>query len=492
MNQTRIRVETTALETCIKDPEKAYNLLRGKNTYLLESCEGKEKVARYSFIGFDPAAKIIVQDKKTRFIPFTQELETAFKDTAEHDASDPLNDIRQVIRRFTPPENNGEMFSSRFTGGFVGYIAYDIAKKYLRVAEKTAEYTEQPECELVLTRKNLIFDHKNNKSFLLAHNFSTGDIHVDREASLKELETISKRLCENGLSTIENLSTFPVSISREMDGVSSDTPKKVFEGNVLKIKEYITAGDIFQAVISQRLETPYKSDPFGFYTRLKNINPSPYMYYLDMGERKIAGTSPEMLLRVEDRKALTYPIAGTRKRGKTPEEDLKLEKEMLEDPKERAEHLMLVDLGRNDIGRVSKYGTVKVERFMDVEKYSHVQHIVSEVSGELKPEMDEFDAFASVFPAGTVSGAPKTRAMEIIEELELNRRNSYAGAVGYFGFEGNMDTAIAIRTVVFEKDKAYIQVGAGIVHDSIPEQEFQETLNKARAMLNVIRVSEGE
>jgi len=269
---------------------------------------------------------------------------------------------------------------------------------------------------------------------------------------------------------------------------NSNLTKKEFEKNVESAVEYIKAGDIFQVVLSQRLSAHFHSNVLDVYRNLKKINPSPYMYLLDFGERKIAGSSPEMLVRVENRVAYTYPIAGTRKRGKTLREDKELESEMLADEKERAEHVMLVDLGRNDIGRVAKFGTVNVSKFMGVEKYSHVQHIVSEVMGSLSDDKDEFDALKSIFPAGTVSGAPKVRAMEIINELEPARRGIYAGCVGYFSFNHNIDTAIAIRTLVFEKDKVYVQAGAGIVADSIPENEYHETMNKAQAMLKAVEL----
>jgi len=259
-----------------------------------------------------------------------------------------------------------------------------------------------------------------------------------------------------------------------------------YEQNVRRAKEYIEAGDIFQVVLSQRLETRFSGDVLRVYRILKRINPSPYMYCLDFGDRKIVGSSPEMLVRVENRTVMTYPIAGTRPRGKTPEEDTRLEKDMLTDVKERAEHVMLVDLGRNDVGRVAEYGSVRVTKFMGVEKYSHVQHMVSEVEGRIMPGMDEFDAFKSIFPAGTVSGAPKVRAMEIIDELEKDCRGIYAGAVGYFSFNHNMDMAISIRTIIVEKDTAYIQAGAGIVADSIPEREYQESLNKAQGLLKTL------
>jgi anthranilate synthase component 1 len=268
----------------------------------------------------------------------------------------------------------------------------------------------------------------------------------------------------------------------------SNLTQSQYESMVEKAIEYIKAGDIFQVVLSQRLSAECNESPLEVYRRLKKINPSPYMYYLDFNERKIVGSSPEMLARVEGRHVVTYPIAGTRSRGKTVREDKKLEEEMLADEKEKAEHTMLVDLGRNDIGRVAEHGSVKVRKFMTVEKYSHVQHLVSEVSGRLQKNKDCFDALQSIFPAGTVSGAPKVRAMEIIDELEPSKRGIYAGCIGYFSFNGNMDTAITIRTLVFEGSKVHAQAGAGIVADSKPEYEFKETLKKAGALLKALEV----
>ena len=306
---------------------------------------------------------------------------------------------------------------------------------------------------------------------------------IDKELIDKELREIASEFPES--PTLREGET-----QKNLKNFSSNITRKEFMSNVEVARDYIYSGDIVQVVLSQRLETESTGDKFLIYRNLKEINPSPYMYYLDFGVRKIVGSSPEMLARVEGRRVETYPIAGTRPRGKTPEEDEKLEREMLADEKERAEHVMLVDLGRNDVGRVAKYGTVKVTKFMEVEKYSHVQHMVSEVTGELKRGMDEFDAFQSIFPAGTVSGAPKVRAMEIIDELEPTKRGIYSGAVGYFSFNGNIDTAITIRTIVFERDKAYIQAGAGIVADSKPENEYIETMNKAKGMLKALEVRE--
>lgn len=457
-----------------RDPGVVYSAVRSENTYLLESCEGGEKIARYSFIGFNPAAKLTVDNGKINFNLFDPDL----KDL-EVKGENPLEIMRNLMSQF----NLKEKALSRFFGGFVGYFSYDLVRYFVDLNSNTRNDLKEPDCEFILAKNNIIFDHKEKKAYLVSHQFLPIGEEVDRTTTLEELEEISK-----------NISSFPHYKKMEEIGnsnnFSSNICKREFEENVERAKEYIYAGDIFQIVLSQRLEVDFDWDKFKVYNNLKRINPSPYMYYLDFGDRKIIGSSPEMLARVENRMVETYPIAGTRPRGKTGGEDQRLETEMLNDEKERAEHVMLVDLGRNDVGRVAKFGTVKVKKFMQAEKYSHVQHIVSEVVGELKEGKDEFDALQSIFPAGTVSGAPKVRAMEIIEELEPTRRGIYSGAVGYFSFNRNMDTAITIRTVVFEKDRAYIQAGAGIVADSIPEREFQETMNKARGMLKALGVGE--
>lgn len=455
-----------------RDPERAYEAIRGEDTYLLESSEGVEKVARYSFIGFNPVAKLTVKEKNINLNVIDPDLRPL-----ETRGDNPLEVMRNLMNQFDLQENP----VSRFFGGFVGYLSYDLVRYFIDLDGSTENDLKEPDCEFILAKNNMIFDHKENKTYLLSHEFLE-EREVDKEEIRKELGLIADEI--SGSSSCERKA---VKIPSD---VSSNITRKEFEENVRKAKDYIYAGDILQAVLSQRLETEFKGDKFSIYRNLKSINPSPYMYYLDLGDRKIVGSSPEMLVRVEGRMAETYPIAGTRGRGKTPEEDKRLEDEMLQDEKEVAEHVMLVDLGRNDIGRVAKFGTVRVKRFMQVEKYSHVQHMVSEVSGELENGKDEFDAIHSVFPAGTVSGAPKVRAMEIIEELESTRRGIYSGSVGYFSFNGNMDHAITIRTIVFEKNKAYVQVGAGIVADSKPENEYQETMNKGKGMLRALGVGE--
>ncbi len=460
VNQTYVKIPA-------RDPEHAYLSLRGENTYLLESIEGSEKKARYSFIGFNPAAKVKVKDGVVDFTVFDRE----FK--AEPEGRDPLTVIRGLVEQY--PQRGPSL--ARFSGGFVGYLSYDAVRYYVDL-ENGVDALRQPDAEFCLTRNNIIFDHVKGETYLVENHFLNGH-DVDVEESLRRLEEIAAGLEETGFDD-----------GAVADGFESNTTEHEYEDGVRAIKGYIRAGDTFQTVLSQRLATEYGGDKFGAYLRLKDINPSPYMYYLDFGDRKIVGSSPETLARVEGGVVSTYPIAGTRRRGKDDAEDERLAEDMLSDPKERAEHVMLVDLGRNDVGRVAEYGSVDVTKFMAVEKYSHVMHLSSEVTGRLAAGRTEFDALESIFPAGTVSGAPKVRAMEIINELEPDRRGVYAGCVGYFSFNRSMDTAIAIRTIAFEKDKAYVQAGAGIVADSVPEKEYDETMNKGRALLKALGVRE--
>ncbi len=461
----------------LKDPQEAYMRIRGKDTYLLESSEGGNKVARYSFIGFNPAAKITGRNGK-----IIVETKNPVLKALEISKTTPL----EAIKAFMQQIRLNKPAPARFFGGLVGYVSYDIIRYYINLPGNTIDDLGEPDCEFVISGNNLIFDHKVGKTYLVSQIFSL-EKNLTRSSMLEALENLNKtaeELLKSDYKAREAILKKPC--QHKLSTFSSNLKQSEYEENVRRAKEYIRAGDIFQVVLSQRLETPFMGDVFMVYKTLKRINPSPYMYCLEFGERKIVGSSPEMLARVEEKEVMTFPIAGTRPRGKTPEDDLRLEKEMLADDKERSEHVMLVDLGRNDVGRVADYGSVKVTKFMSVEKYSHVQHMVSEVTGRLRTGMGVFDAFKSIFPAGTVSGAPKVRAMEIIEELEKTHRGVYAGAIGYFSFNQNMDMAISIRTIIFEKDKAYIQAGAGIVADSDPVTEFQESLNKANGLLKAL------
>lgn len=453
------------------EPIQVYESVQSRNSYILESAEGGEKTARYSFIGFNPALLLKIKNEMVEF----NAIDSALKDLKPVEG-DPLSMLRGLSREF---EFTGGA-PARFTGGFVGYFSYDLVRHYIKLDQNTVDELKQPDAEFMLARNNIIFDHVERKTYVTANVFNGNDAEKEDD----KLDAV--------VESLMNLEFKEPMKDREARGDVDFQPNMTqheFEENVRKAKDYIKAGDIFQVVLSQRLSTEFNGDSLHVYRRLRQINPSPYMYYLDFLDRDIVGSSPEMLTRVDGKIVSTYPIAGTRPRGKTPREDNQLEQEMLADKKERAEHVMLVDLGRNDIGRVSRYGSVKVGKFMGVEKYSHVQHIVSEVTGKLQDGKDEFDALESIFPAGTVSGAPKVRAMEIIDELEPSRRGVYAGCVGYFSFNRNMDTAITIRTLVFEKKSktAYAQAGAGIVADSQPTSEYHETISKAKAMLNAVR-----
>ncbi|HID19419.1 MAG TPA: anthranilate synthase component I family protein [Methanophagales archaeon] len=450
--------------------------------YLLESREGDEKMARYSIIGFDPAFKFAVKDGILKTKSYNAVIAEAM-DTAVTEDINPLSLIKAFLNEL---KIEGALKRERFVGGFVGYLSYDFIRYFLDLDESTLDTLEQPDCEFLLTNKNVIVDHRAKKAFFISNEFcDTPNNGMDLDATCVNLVELLKEA---------EVPDIPASISVSGD-FRSNMEKADYERSVRAAKEYIRAGDIFQVVLSQRLEADFAPEGhFEFYKVLSEVNPSPYMYLLDFGERKIVGASPEMLVRVaglpragnSSRKVESCPIAGTRRRGINKEEDKRLEVEMLNDEKERAEHLMLVDLSRNDIGKVSEFGTVKATRFMYPEKYSHVQHIVTDVIGGLRTDKDEFDALEATFPAGTVSGAPKVRAMEIIEELEPTRRGVYAGCVGYFSFNRSMDTAITIRTAVFEHGKVYIQAGAGIVADSDPEREYKETLSKCAALLACI------
>ncbi|MGE5299536.1 MAG: anthranilate synthase component I, partial [Acidobacteriota bacterium] len=372
----------------------------------------------------------------------------------------------------------------RFFGGLVGYMGYDMVRFFEPIQEAKKEGLGLPDFFFMLTDTMLIFDSLRQKIQVLsnAHIEDKSPAEAYREAELKIEEIIAKLRAPLVLGN-----TVP---SGKSNGVRSNFTKPDFLRSVEKSKEYVMAGDIVQVVLSQRFERDSAVDPFDVYRALRVINPSPYMYYLDIGEAMIVGSSPEILVRLEDGRIVLRPIAGTRKRGGTEAADKALEDELKKDPKEIAEHIMLVDLGRNDVGRVAKIGSVRVSELMAVERYSHVMHLVSNVEGELRDGLDAFDVLAACFPAGTVSGAPKVRAMEIIEELEPTRRGPYAGSVGYFSYSGNMDTCITIRTLIVKDGKVYVQAGAGIVADSEPEREYVETVNKAKGMIKAVDMAE--
>jgi anthranilate synthase component 1 len=451
--------------------------------FLFESVEGGEQVARYSFLGKDPFLVLSARDGRTT-------LERSGVTTGSDDAFVPA--LRRLMADFRSPFVAG---LPRFTGGAVGFIGYDaspIFEPALEAAWAAAAAARKDEsgadaeddAGFMLFDTVLAFDHVKHRILIIANARITPDEDLSAlyQFACAKIQFLEREL-ERGLSQVE-------SDERAAPEVRSNQTREVFEAGVRSIKERIAAGDIYQAVLSQRFETDITADPFTVYRALRHVNPSPYMYFIRMGELAIVGSSPEMLVRVEGRRAETHPIAGTRPRGTNDEEDLRLAEELKRNEKERAEHVMLVDLGRNDLGRVCEYGSVRVPQYMALERYSHVMHLVSTVDGRLAEDCDHLDALVACFPAGTVSGAPKIRAMQILSELEPTRREIYAGAVGYLDFAGNLDFCIAIRTITIRRGRAHIQAGAGIVADSNPAAEYEETRDKARAMLQALAMAE--
>jgi anthranilate synthase component I len=466
-------------------PLDIYTGTRTGSGFLLESMEGSEKLARYSFIGIDP--EMIITLGRTVSIRGNEPFVAIARDP---EGETPVDKVRSVLSRF----HYMNVKAPRFFGGLVGYFAYDCIYSLFEKVERTKTpdpvlADKEPDACFMLTKDCIVIDHRDRKLFIFSSPFLTYDSDLSGEyyRSVAKIQTISDRI---GTLVHEHAGpNIPVDKPGLPVQVYPSISQEAFYEAVRKVKEHIVAGDIFQAVISRRMEFPVNRDPFALYAALREINPSPYMYYLDFGEEKVIGASPEMLVRVEKRRVTTVPIAGTRPRGSTKEEDARLAEDLLADRKERAEHTMLVDLARNDLGRVCRFGSVEVTEFMGIEKFSHVQHIVSTVSGILRDNLDCYDAFRSCFPAGTVSGAPKIRAMQIIDDQEPGPRGLYAGAVGYIGFDRNLDFAIAIRTILVRNGMASVQVGAGIVADSVPENEWRETENKAAAMLRAIEQS---
>ncbi len=436
---------------------------RGGYSFLLESVEGGQRLARYSFIGTEPYRVAT---------------------TKGEDKRDPLPLVAEELNRYKIVPVSG---LPRFSGGAVGYLAYETVTRFEELPTPDADPLGLPESLFMFVDTMLVFDHVTHRIKILSHVHLDGDIEEAYQKAVDRIDDLTKRLSQPlKLSQCNKAASYPMNGYK----LSSNLSREEFEASVLKVKQYITAGEAIQVVLSQRLAQPTDVPPFEIYRALRSINPSPYMFFLDFSDFHIIGASPEILVRVEDGMVMTRPLAGTRPRGKTPAEDDRLEQELKSDEKERAEHIMLVDLGRNDIGRVSQPGTVEVSEIMDVERYSHVMHLVTHVQGKLHREMNAFDALRACFPAGTVAGAPKIRAMEIIAELEPEKRGPYAGAAGYFSFSGNMDMAIAIRTMVVNKGVAYTQAGCGVVYDSIPEHEYEETMNKAQALLKAISQAE--
>lgn len=458
-------------------PLSAYlKLADGPYSYLFESVHGGEQWGRYSIIGLP--CKTIVKVTGNRI---TLENNGELLETLTHD--NPLVWIEQFKARYKVPDL-AEL--PRFNGGLVGYFGYEtigyIEPRLRRPAKN--DPLGNPDILLMVSEEMLVFDNLSGKMLLLTH--ANPEEHDAYDRAVTRLNDLAVKLRE--LKAKPENHKAPKKVD-ETDFVSGFT-QQGFEDAVLKAKEYITDGDIMQVVLSQRLSIPYTASPLNLYRALRCLNPSPYMYYLNLGDFHIVGSSPEILVRLEDNTVTVRPIAGTRRRGATPEQDLALEQDLLADPKELAEHLMLIDLGRNDTGRIAEIGSVKLTDKMIVERYSHVMHIVSNVTGQLKAGKNAFDVLAATFPAGTVSGAPKIRAMEIIDELEPVKRGIYSGAVGYIAWSGNLDTAIAIRTAVIKDQTLHIQAGAGIVYDSIPRNEWDETMNKGRAIFRAVSMAE--
>ena len=440
-------------------------------SYLLESVQGGERFGRYSIIGLPAQTRIVAHGRRVQVLENNQVLE-------EVADTDPLNFIQAFQTRFKiPPLTNHGL--PRFTGGLAGYFGYETVRyiekrleKKLGAESKTNEIAV-PDILLMVSESLAVVDNLSGKLYFIV--YANPAVQHAYQTALAALNGLLQKLrCSVSI---------PVSHRTTVTKPSSEFGEENFKTAVKKAQDYILEGDIMQVVLSQRMSQPFDSHPLSLYRALRSLNPSPYMFYYDMGDHHVVGASPEILVRLENDTVTSRPIAGTRPRGKTREADIALASELLADPKELAEHVQLMDLGRNDVGRVAQVGTVKVTDNMMIERYSHVMHIVSNVEGKLKPDMDAIDVLRATFPAGTVSGAPKVRAMEIIDELEPSKRGIYAGAVGYLGFNGDMDVAIAIRTGVIKNNMLYVQAGAGIVADSIPQSEWDETQNKAKAVL---------
>ena len=468
-------------------PVSAFLKIGGSPSFLLESVVGGEKWARYSFLGSNPSKIIRGWGKKI-------EIKETGKKPVTFETEDPVAVLKKELSVYRPVDVPG---LPRFSGGLVGYMGYDMVRFFERVPDSDKPGLDLPDMFFMLADTMLIFDSLKQKIKIVSN------VHVDGKNTSKAYKEAVERIDE----TVKKLKSsrvqgfiHPSQCYGERKGsrgkkikqkfTSSFKTKEAFEDAVSKSKEYIAAGDIFQVVLSQRFERRSNIEPFDIYRALRVINPSPYMYFINTGDAKIVGSSPEILVRLEDKKIVLRPIAGTRKRGDTEEKDKALEEELKKDPKEIAEHIMLVDLGRNDVGRVAEKGSVTVTELMDIERYSHVMHMVSNVEGKLEKNLDAFDVLRACFPAGTVTGAPKVRAMEIIEEFEPIKRGPYAGAVGYFSYSGNMDTCITIRTLIIKDNRIYVQAGAGIVADSVPEREYIETVNKAKGMMKAVDMAE--
>ena len=466
-----------------------YKLARPPFGFLLESVVGGETWARYTILGTEPRAAWRLYGRRIE----TWTPETGWRDQGESD--DPLGAFDRMLQAHRPAEIPG---LPRFWGGAVGYFGYDVVRLVEHLPDAPPDDRGLPDAVFMLTGTVLVIDNLFNRARAVVavqtHGVSedgVSQVSLDEryQSAISELDRLIQRLRDEKGPAPLDLADPGGEVD---DPFESTSTRPAFEDGVRRIQEYIRAGDAFQVVLSQRLTVGLKAEPFDLYRALRTLNPSPYLFYLDLDGVRLIGSSPEVMVRLEEGTVTVRPIAGTRRRGRDAEDDRRLSESLLADPKERAEHLMLLDLGRNDVGRVARWGTVRVPQRMVIEKYSHVLHMVSTVQGDLRDGMSAMDVFRASFPAGTVSGAPKVRAMEIIDELEPVRRGPYAGAVGYFGYGGRtMDTAIAIRTVVAREGRAHVQAGAGIVADSVPADEYEETLSKARALLRAVRMVGG-
>jgi len=458
-------------------PVSAYMKLGRSPSFLLESVEGGEKWARYSFIGIDPS-------KVIRTAGDSVEIRDASGEVTTVRTADPLDVLQRELDRYHPVAVPG---LPRFFGGLVGYLGYDMVRTFERVPDMGKPTFEMPDMWFLLADTILVFDSLRQKIKIVKNVYTEGrDLAAAYGEAVERLEELVRQLRSAPMPAMGE----PTEEMEASEFQSAFGSREDFMRATERSKQYVLSGDVVQVVLSQRFQRKCAANPVNIYRALRVINPSPYMYYIDTGDGKIIGSSPEILVRVEDADIVLRPIAGTRRRGRNDEEDRALEEELRTDPKEQAEHIMLVDLGRNDVGRVAATGSVQVTDLMVVERYSHVMHLVSNVSGRLRQGADPFDVVRACFPAGTVTGAPKVRAMEIIEELEPGRRGPYAGAVGYFSFSKNTDMCITIRTMIYKDETIYVQAGAGIVADSDPLREYQETVNKAMGMFKAVEMAE--
>ena len=458
--QNKVEIIFEALQGDIFTPISIFNKLSGTKKFLFESSFKHQDAGRYSFIGHSPVFELIGTN---------QQGEVLYRNGHKEEFSgNPILKLKELI----PNQKAIEEYKIPFIGGGIGYVGYDIVRQFEEIGESLEDTIGLPDIHLMFFEVVIVFDH-------LEQQISIVGIKLSKDTTTEILEREIQNLKEELLNEKIEMKQMPFRFSP----FKSEVTKEQYKTKVEKAKGYIQSGDIFQVVLSQRMKANFEGNPFDYYRKLRIQNPSPYMYYIDFGTSVVAGTSPESLIKVRGSQVITNPIAGTKRRGQTVEQDETIEKQLIQDEKELAEHKMLVDLGRNDLGKVCEFGSVRLEKFMDIEKYKYVMHLVSEVSGTLKKPFTALDAFISCLPAGTVSGAPKIRAMEIINELEESKRGVYSGAVGYISANGHLDFALAIRTIIFNNNGAFIQAGAGIVYDSSPEQEYEETIHKMKAFL---------